>query len=297
MEIVQLRNFIEVADRGSFTRAALALGLNQPALSRQIRRLELELHRNLLHRHGRGVVLTDAGERFASVARDVLHQLDTAAQGGLESDSGRIVVGVPPSFGRMLAVRLARAFAARFSPARLTIVEDRSSNLRSRVRDGGVDLALLHLPEACDDLTYEAIADESICLISPKQSADPLPDTITLAEVAQLPLIFPNARNPVREVTARAAALAGLELDVTQEIGATDTILELVQNGYGYAVATKVILQGTRYIKTLRVQQIVDPDLSIRLTLASRQDEAPMPLQAKATRLIKEVLTHTFAIG
>lgn len=297
MEIVQLRNFIEVAERGSFTRAALALGLNQPALSRQIRRLELELHRNLLHRHGRGVILTDAGERFASVVRDVLHQLDAAAQGGLESDSGRIVVGVPPSFGRMLAVRVARAFAARFAPARLTIVEDRSCNLRSRVRDGGVDLALLHLPEPCDDLIYETVAEEPICLISPKQSADSLPATITLAEVAELPLIFPNALNPVREVAVRAAANAGLEFDVTQEIGATDTILELVQNGYGYAVATEVILHGTRYMKTLRAQQIVDPELEVCLALASRQGEVPMPLQVKATRLIKEVLTHTFSIG
>lgn len=290
METAQLRNFIEVADRGSFTRAALALGLNQPALSRQIRRLELELRQSLLYRHGRGVVLTDAGERFASTARQVLEQLELAAQGGADSGVGRVTVGVPPSLGRALAVRLARAFSARFSPAHLTIVEDRSSNLRARLLEGGIDMALLHMAEPCAELECETIAEEPICLISPRQSGIACPATISLAEVAPLSLIFPNARNPTLEVVQRAAMQAGLPLNACMEIGAPDTILELVHNGYGHAVATASILHGTPYMKTLQTQPITDPDLVLELTLASQVPQAEIPLHAKTGRLIKDVL-------
>jgi LysR family nitrogen assimilation transcriptional regulator len=290
VEIAQLKNFIEVADRGSFTRAALTLGLNQPTLSRQIRKLELELHQKLLYRHGRGVILTDAGERFASTARQVLQQLELAAQGNVDSDTGRIVVGVAPSFGRAVAVKLARAFSARFSPARLTIVEDRSCNLQARLLANDLDLALLHMPQPCEGLDCEPVADEAICLIAPRQSGEGRPDTVTLAEVAELPLIFPNARNPVRELVQREAALAGLDLDVTQEIGAPNTILGLVQNGYGYAVATAAILHDTPYAKSLQTRRIVDPALVVRLVVASRAPRTSVPLQLKTAQLIKDVV-------
>jgi LysR family nitrogen assimilation transcriptional regulator len=296
VEIVQLKNFIEVADRGSFTRAALVLGVNQPTLSRQIRKLELELHQNLLYRHGRGVVLTDAGERFACTARQVLQQLEQAAQGNIDSDNGRIVVGVAPTFARVVAVKLARAFSARFSPARLTIVEDRSCNLQARLLADDLDLALLHLSQPCGDLACEVVKDEAICLIEPKQSSEGRPDTVTLAEVAELPLIFPNTRNPVREVVQREAALAGLALDVTQEIGAVNTILGLVQNGYGYAVATAAILHDTPYAKSLQTRRIVDPALVVRLAVASHARRTSVPLQLKTAQLIKDVLTRAVTL-
>ena len=64
MELRQLRYFVGVAEVGSFTKAAAVLDIAQPALSRQIRELEIELGVALLVRNGRGVVLTDAGVKF-----------------------------------------------------------------------------------------------------------------------------------------------------------------------------------------------------------------------------------------
>ena len=64
MNLVQLETFVRVAELGSFSQAALVLKTAQPALSRQVRALETELRSTLLHRTGRGVVLTEAGQRL-----------------------------------------------------------------------------------------------------------------------------------------------------------------------------------------------------------------------------------------
>ena len=102
MDFKQLEYFVRVAEHGSFSRAAAALGVGQPFLSRQVRQLELELRKTLFHRHGRGIVLTDAGEQFSLFARSVLQQLDAATQVLSRSESeitGRVVIGLPPLAG------------------------------------------------------------------------------------------------------------------------------------------------------------------------------------------------------
>ena len=69
MDLRQLEYFVRVAELGSFSRAALALDVAQPALSRQVRLLEVELRQNLLQRHGRGAVPTEAGLPIMEASR------------------------------------------------------------------------------------------------------------------------------------------------------------------------------------------------------------------------------------
>ncbi|HRM54570.1 MAG TPA: LysR family transcriptional regulator, partial [Ottowia sp.] len=78
MDLKQLSYFVRVAELGSFTRAAAALGVAQPALSRQIRLLEVELRQNLLQRNGRGAVPTEAGALLLEHGRGILHQVARA---------------------------------------------------------------------------------------------------------------------------------------------------------------------------------------------------------------------------
>ncbi len=80
MELKQLEYFRHVAELGSFTRAAAFLSVVQPALSRQVRQLEIELGQSLFERNGRGVVLTDAGTRLLEHTRGILMQIGRARQ-------------------------------------------------------------------------------------------------------------------------------------------------------------------------------------------------------------------------
>src|SRR3989338_1215284 len=102
MNLKQLEYFVRVAELGSFSRAALILNIAQPALSRQVRLLETDLHVTLLMRNGRGVVLTEAGKRLFDHSIGIL-QLMSRVREDIESTRGeparRLVVRPPPRQG------------------------------------------------------------------------------------------------------------------------------------------------------------------------------------------------------
>jgi hypothetical protein len=126
MNLKQLEYFVRVAELGSFSKAAMILNIAQPALSRQVRLLETDLHVNLLTRTGRGVVLTEVGQRLFDHSVGIL-QLVARATEDIESardePAGRIVIGLPPSMGRLLTPPLVDGFRRSLPKARLAVVE------------------------------------------------------------------------------------------------------------------------------------------------------------------------------
>ena len=88
MDLKQIEYFVRVAELGSFTRASVALNIAQPALSRQVRLLEVELRQNLLIRNGRGATTTEAGKMLLEHGRGILHQVQRAREDlAFKSDS------------------------------------------------------------------------------------------------------------------------------------------------------------------------------------------------------------------
>ena len=80
MDLKQIEYFVQIAELGSFTRAGSVLRIAQPALSRQVRSLEVELRQPLFDRNGRGVTLTPAGTRLLAHGRGILQQVERARQ-------------------------------------------------------------------------------------------------------------------------------------------------------------------------------------------------------------------------
>src|SRR3954471_24677434 len=130
MDLKQLEYFVHVAELGSFTRAASFLSIAQPALSRQVRSLEVELRQSLFERNGRGVTLTEAGSRLLAHGRGILQQVERARldmEDHRGAATGRLVIALPPSVSRTLTSPLVAAFRARFPKATLSVVEGLST--------------------------------------------------------------------------------------------------------------------------------------------------------------------------
>ena len=154
MDLRQLEYFVRIAELGSFTRAASMLGVAQPALSRQVRLLEVELRQSLLLRNGRGVTTTEAGKVLLEHGRGILHQVERAREdlgrvGG--TLAGRVAVGLPPTVARMMAVELTREFRRRLPQAALSISEGLSVSMQERLIAGRLDIALLYNPTPSPD--------------------------------------------------------------------------------------------------------------------------------------------------
>lgn len=300
MNLKQLEYFIQVARHGNLSHAATALRMGQPALSRHIRGLEVELRRSLFHRNGRGVVLTDAGARFLSYAQNALTQLESGRTALDESDGdlvGRVTVGMPPSVAQALTVPLVRAFQQRFGKASISINEGLSSTLQEQVLVGRTDLAVVHSPTPTNLLQIEPLVDESLYLLSPPGDDTPFPQagTVTLKELAQLRLIFPAQPHPIRRLLESEATRQGLPLEVGLEVGALSSIPMLVQAGCGHAVVPESVLwAGLPGRQELSIRRFVRPRLQGRLSLVS-SSRRPQTLLFNGTEAIVRDLIHRFA--
>ena len=220
MDLRQLEYFVRVAELGSFTRAALALNVAQPALSRQVRLLEVELRHNLLQRNGRGAAPTEAGQLLLEHARGILHQVERAREelarlrGGL---AGRVTLGLPPSVARVLAVPLVHDFHQQLPEARLAITEALSASMQEQLVSGRLDLAVLYNAHPVPDLEIARLASDELVLVRHRTDIAPPLQAIHLPELARLPLIIPSRPNAIRiYMEAQLAAVGEARRGVDQ---------------------------------------------------------------------------------
>jgi LysR family nitrogen assimilation transcriptional regulator len=140
MELRELRNFMRVARAGRVSRAAGELRLAQPALSRQIRKLENELGVSLFTRHGRGVRLSAAGSLLLERAEAITHLVHQTGEEIREDRSParyRITLGVPPAAGRLLIPPFVERFHQAWPQTTLHMREGVSSSLQEWLLESG----------------------------------------------------------------------------------------------------------------------------------------------------------------
>jgi len=143
LDLELLRSFVSVVEAGGFTRAGERVHRTQSTVSQQIKRLEEDLGQVLLHRDGKDVRPTEAGERLLSYARRLLSLAEEARDGLREPDSeGAIRLGIPEDFAAYRLAKLLGTFARSHPGLRMDVRADQSKNLSRDLERGELDLAL-----------------------------------------------------------------------------------------------------------------------------------------------------------
>ncbi|MEY4267406.1 MAG: hypothetical protein RIS90_1941 [Pseudomonadota bacterium] len=292
MDLKQLAYFVRVAELGSFTRAAVALGVAQPALSRQVRLLEVELRQSLLLRNGRGAVPTEAGKLLLAHGRGILHQVQRAQEelgrvrGAL---AGRVALGLPTSLARVLTVPLTRAFRQAMPEASLSISEGLSVALLESLLNGRLDIAVLYNAQAGADLDITPLMAEELVLVQarpPGLAEDPPPGAIALRALAELPLVIPSRPNAIRMHVESELAGIGCRPRIALEIDGVSAILDLVADGAGSAVLSRNAVASSVRPSAFSLRPISEPPLRIQVALAtSALRPATLSQQATVTLL------------
>lgn len=274
MDLKQLEYFVCVAELGSFTRAAQALNIAQPALSRQVRLLEVELRQNLLVRNGRGATPTQAGQLLMEHGRGILHQVERAREelGRVRSGlSGRVALGLPPSVARVLTVPLTRAFRLKMPEAQLSISEGLSSAMQENLQNGRLDIAVLYNPSQVAGIEHTPLVKEELLLVQPRPPGlqeDPPPSPISLQEVSALPLVIPTRPNAIRMLVESEMAAIGCRPQIALEIDGVSAILDLVADGAGYAILSRNAVMRSVRPSAYSVRQVGQQAMTIQLTTA-----------------------------
>jgi DNA-binding transcriptional LysR family regulator len=171
LDMRKLRYFVAVAQRLHFGRAAAALYISQPALSRQIRQLEQELGVELFERNSRQVRLTPAGQRLAEEGARLLADSEAAVARARRAAAGELCLTVGFMLGMDLTAVLAQFTRAR-PDVEVQLQRLRWWNHAAALRDGRVDAGFVRLPLSPDGLQICALYTEPVCVSLP--AAHPL---------------------------------------------------------------------------------------------------------------------------
>lgn len=172
MNLRDLKYLVALADHRHFGKAAAACFVSQPTLSTQIRKLEDELGLPLVERAPRKVMLTPAGVEAAARARTIVaevEQMKEAARRSRDPEAGTVRLGIFPTLGPYLLPHVIPNIRERFPQLELLLVEEKSDELLTRLREGKLDAALLALPLDDDQLHAEFLFEEPFLLAVSQQ--------------------------------------------------------------------------------------------------------------------------------
>jgi LysR family hydrogen peroxide-inducible transcriptional activator len=237
MEFEQLRHFLKVAELGNFTRAALAVGLSQPALSRSIARLEEELGRPVFERQARQVTLTDAGRSLHERAQQIVALVgDAKAEISDNGQTGRIRVGAIPTIAPFFLPQILRDFRGEFPRATVVVEEETTGNLVHKLADGVIDLALLVRPVEAKYLRLEDLLEEELLLVISADHPLRARRHIRLADIESLPFVLLNEAHCLTDNVlsfCRHQAIHPVSIEHTSQLA---TVQELVSLNHGISM-------------------------------------------------------------
>ncbi|TAK51561.1 MAG: LysR family transcriptional regulator [Gammaproteobacteria bacterium] len=292
----RLRYFVEIARLGSFSRAATALGIAQPALSRHVRAMERELGVQLLHRNGRGVLLTDAGRQLLDRGAPLIEQLqrlqaDVAALAG--EPAGKVVLGIPPTICLVLATPLITDFRRRFPKVTLEIIEGLSGHIHEWLSNGRLDVGVIYDAPRTRHLQADRLLEEDLFLVCPAGKPIGQGDAVPIRALAGLPLIMPRQPHGLRMLVEAAARRRGVPITIAYEMDALPVIKDLVVRGDAYTVLPSNPVYDEVAAGRLVLRRIEDPPLTRTLILATSTRQ---PLSQAARLLVTQLRQLVFEL-
>ncbi|WP_076070886.1 LysR family transcriptional regulator [Sphingomonas montana] len=278
MDLRELRSFVTIVHAGSFSRAAEELHIAQPALSRQIAKLEAELGVALLVRHGRGAALTKAGARLLDRAELMLQNAAETIDHVRDENSaerGYLAIGLTPAIGQMIGPQLIARFRALWPNALLHVREGLSTSLQAWLLDGSVQVAIAYNQPLLEAFEVQPLFTEPMMLVGPP---DEQRETVRLRDLEHLPLILPALPHSNRRLIQQAALQNGVRLDVVLEADSVMLTKELVRRGDGYSIIAHAAVWRDVESGRLSGWPIERPALRSSVSIARLHDQRETPL-------------------
>lgn len=279
----RLRLLVELADRGSVTAVADALGYTPSAVSQQLGRLEAEAGRTLIERAGRGVLLTSAGRLLALHGRRVLERIE-AAEAALEASdrpSGRLRVGAFQTAARTLVTPAFAALSERHPGLSCQLHDLEAESALPLLGSGELDAVVAeeyeHAPRRRDARLERHELGEDGLLVA-LSAAHPLASRagpVSLADLAEETWATPWAGTAYATMVEGACRASGFEPHVAHRVSDLGTLLELAR--CGLAVALVPALGGAVEGKGLALRSAAGGGLKRTLFLAVRRSSAERP--------------------
>lgn len=251
MELRQLKYFIRAKELLNFTEAAKALNISQSTLSQQIKQLEDELGVLLFNRIGKRIVLTEAAEMFGEYA---LQSIDKASQGLLllkdlnNLNTGKITIGVIFSMRIMFAKALVQ-FAKQHPNIKVQVVFGTTKDLLEGLSQHQYDFVLVFIEKIKQpQFKYQTLLTANMVLVTAKKSALAKKRSISLTEIAKLPLALPFSGYSSIQFFVESFNYKKLTPNICMEINDIPTLFEIVKSGHWHTILSETSVNDPQVI-------------------------------------------------
>lgn len=262
----RLQVFHAVAKHQSFTKAAEALFMTQPAVTFQIKQLEQHFNTRLFDRgHGR-ISLTPAGTVVLEYAERILGlsaELDTRVKEMTGEVSGPLLVGASTTIAEFLMPQVLGDFKSRYPKVLPRLTVGNSETVESRVAEHTIDLGFIEAPSRSGVVVSEICCEDELQAVCAPSHPVARLKAATPKQLAQYPFISREPGSGTREVTDRYFEKSGVRLEsleVVMELGSPEALKGLVSTGLGFAILSKSTIE-----KEVRIGTLVGVPLSPRL--------------------------------
>ncbi len=289
LELGEMLSFVTLAEQLHFGRAAETLHVSQPALTKQLQRMERKVGGPLIVRRYRKVTLTPAGVVLRDQATQILRDatsLEQLVKLAIHGEAGLLRVGFGIASLAAGLPELVLSFRKRYPFAHLTMRDmSTPSQLESLVR-GEIDAGFVRLPVLDDRIAWSAVLDERLMVAyNPKSDFRP---TAGLASLRGAPFVVHSRATSASlyDHIVRTCRAAGFEPRIVQEVNELFTVLNLVRAGLGVSLVPHSA--RLRRVPQVRLAETRIEEAKWSVGVAWKKEETTAPLVARFVDLAKD---------
>ncbi len=292
MDYAAWKLFLDAAELGSLSKVALAYGTSQPHISRRIGELEQECGGRLFQRTGRGVVLTELGQRITPKVRAWLastEQLANDVRTSAGTPIGTVRIGCLPSTAHPLITSLYYRLKKRYPLVQLAVREGQGAQLETWLEDGSVDLAVLYRtgPSTKNGDIY--LVETATYLVAAEGDKLTSRPSVPFSALHNLPLVHFCRPNSWRDRLEQLSAEHGISLNVVLEADSLSMQTQVVANGGIYALLGPYAITNAAKECRLQSAKIVKPSFTRHIALAmSRYGELTLACRT-VMNIVREI--------
>jgi DNA-binding transcriptional LysR family regulator len=241
----QLHIFFTVAEKGSFSGAAQALHMTQPAVTMQVQSLEEYFGTKLFSRTTKKIELTEAGRAlmpFAKRSIDLMRETETGMSRFTHMLEGRLQLGASLTIGEYILPRILGPFGKEFPHISVSMKVMNTTQILDEILQHQLTFGLVEAPIDHPDVQMEPVLADELKLIVPSGHDLAKPETITLEEALQYPFVLREQGSGTRRVMEEELLRRGMDpsgMKILMELGSTGAVKSAVEAGLGLSILSQ----------------------------------------------------------
>lgn len=277
MNMEWYRIFLHTARLGNLTKAAQELHITQPSVSYAIKQLEAQLDVKLFDRLSKGVKLTPEGNAvldYVEKSFTILQAGESKIQSLKELTAGELRIGASGPIIKHLLLPLLDTFHMEHPAVRIRLSQGKTSDIRTRLKSGQIDIGLVHFPFSDHELDVTHLSDIQDCFVVGQAYQQLVEEPLTAHELAKMPLLLLSAGSSTRQFVEQWFSSQGMDVDADMELSSMDMLIELAGRGYGAAFVTRSFIEQELDEGKLFLLRTIEPIPSRSVGFATRRDSS-----------------------